>query len=58
MSFDYKTKTNTGLIIGILGFITAVGLLFTESYLIGVFGSITSAGVAYKGYQDLRQSKD
>mgnify|MGYP001389198668 CR=1 FL=1 len=56
MSFDYKTKT--GLIIGILGFIAGVGLLFTESYLIGVFGSITSAGVAYKGYQDLRQSKD
>ena len=58
MSKKNKMQTNTGLIIGTLGFIAGIGLLFTESWLIGIFGSIASAGIAYKGYQDSRESKD
>ncbi len=58
MSKKNKTSTNPGLIIGILGFIAGIGLLFTESWFIGIFGSIASAGIAYKGYQDSRESKN
>ena len=58
MSKKNKMQTNTGLIIGTLGFIAGIGLLFTKSWLIGIFGSIASAGIAYKGYQDSRESKD
>lgn len=58
MSKKDKTPTNLGLIIGIIGFIAGIGLLFTESWLIGSFGSIASAGIAYKGYQDSRESKN
>ena len=48
-------KVNIGLIIGILGFIAGISLLFTESWFIGLFGSIASAGIAYKGYKDLQE---
>lgn len=58
MNKKHKKTTNLGLIIGILGFIAGIGLLFTESWLIGIFGSIASAGLAYKGYQDSRESKN
>lgn len=58
MSKKNKTLPNLGLIIGILGFVTGIGLLFTESWFIGIFGSIASAGIAYKGYQDSRESKN
>ena len=58
MSKKNKMQTNTGLIIGTLGFIAGIGLLFTKSWLIGIFGSIASAGIAYKGYQDSRELKD
>ena len=53
-----NTTTNLGLIFGILGFIAGIALLFTESWLIGIFGGIASAGIAYKGYQDSRASKN
>ena len=35
MSKKHRTQTNLGLIIGTLGFIAGIGLLFTESWLIG-----------------------
>jgi len=58
MSKKNKTSTNLGLIIGIICFIAGIGLLFTESWLIGIFGSIASAGIAYKGYQDSKDIKN
>ena len=53
-----KQSANLGLTIGVLGFIAGIGLLFSESWFIGIFGSIASVGIAYKGYQDLKQPKD
>ncbi|QBA64539.1 hypothetical protein EQY75_08375 [Muriicola soli] len=53
-----KSSINLGLIIGTIGFIAGIGLLFTESWLIGIFGSIASFGIAYKGYQDSKEPKD
>ena len=47
-----KSIFNLAFIIGILGFIAGIILLFTESWFIGLFGGIASASVAYKGYQD------
>ena len=55
MNTKNKISTNPGLIIGILGFVAGIGLLFTESWFIGIFGSIASAGIAYKGYQDAKE---
>ena len=52
-----KATFNLGLVIGVLGMIAGIGLLFTESWFIGLFGGIASAGIAYKGYQDLKASK-
>ncbi len=58
MSKKNKRSTNLSLIIGVLGFTAGIGLLFTDSWLIGLFGSVASAGLAYKGYQDSRKSKN
>jgi ABC-type transport system involved in cytochrome bd biosynthesis fused ATPase/permease subunit len=58
MSKENKRQINLRLIVGTLGFIAGIGLLFTESWLIGIFGSIASAGVAYKGYQVSRKLKN
>ncbi len=58
MSKKKKNTVNLGLIIGFLGFIAGIGLMFGEHWFIGIFGSIASAGVAYKGYQDLKEPKN
>ncbi|WP_297764021.1 hypothetical protein [uncultured Muriicola sp.] len=55
MSKINRSNLNLGLILGILGCIAGIGLLFTDSWLIGIFGSIASAGIAYKGYQDSKE---
>lgn len=52
MSKTNKRAVNLALVIGILGVLCGIGLLFTENWFIGLFGSIASAGIAYKGYQD------
>lgn len=52
MSEESKGKLNLGLVIGTLGFLAGIFLLFTDSWLIGLFGSIASAGIAYQGYRD------
>jgi hypothetical protein len=49
---------NVGLILGILGFIAGIALLFGKNWFIGIFGSIASAGIAYKGYRDLKEQKN
>lgn len=56
MSNKTNISKNPALIIGVLGFMAGIGLLFTESWFIGIFGAIASAGIAYKGYQDSRES--
>lgn len=58
MSEKNKTTTNLPLIIGIVGTIAGIGLLFTETWFIGIFGSIASAGLAYKGFQDMKAQKE
>ena len=46
------------MVLGVIGFISGLFLLFSESWFIGLFGSIASAGVAYMGYRDYHASKD
>lgn len=55
---EKNTTANLGLIFGIIGFIAGIALLFTDSWLIGIFGGIASAGITYKGYQDSKVSKN
>ena len=45
-----KKNFNLGLILGILGAIAGILLLFMGNYLIGIFGSIASAGLAWQSY--------
>ncbi|MFT6802752.1 MAG: ABC-type transport system involved in cytochrome bd biosynthesis fused ATPase/permease subunit [Salibacteraceae bacterium] len=52
MSKKNKKTTSLSLTLGILGFLAGIGLMFSENYFIGIFGSIASAGLAYKGYQE------
>lgn len=45
-----KKNLNLGLILGIAGTIAGILLIFMGSYLIGIFGSIAGAGLAYQAY--------
>tara|TARA_R110002126_G_scaffold145639_2_gene291647 strand:+ start:526 stop:702 length:177 start_codon:yes stop_codon:yes gene_type:complete len=58
MSKKNKKTANLFLILGILGFLTGMGLMFSENWFIGIFGSIASAGLAYKGYQETKELKN
>lgn len=58
MNKKIKNAANLGLVLGILGFLAGIGLIFSENWMIGIFGSIASAGIAYKGYQDRKESKN
>ncbi|MFY0593089.1 hypothetical protein [Roseivirga sp.] len=58
MSEKKKNSANPSLVIGIMGFIAGIILLFfSDSWQIGLFGSIASLGVAIKGYQEMKASK-
>ncbi len=55
-----KTKnktTNSSLVLGVIGFIAGIALMFGEAWFIGIFGSIASAGLAYKGYQESKETQ-
>jgi uncharacterized membrane protein HdeD (DUF308 family) len=58
MSERNKRSAKLGLILGVLGLIAGIILLFGDSWLIGIFGSIASAGLTYKGYQDSKILKN
>jgi uncharacterized membrane protein YkgB len=55
---DFKMKKNNevkmGLTLGIIGFIAGIFLIFFGNNLIGIFGSIASAGIAIKSYKGLK----
>ena len=55
-----KNKNNAskvGLVIGIAGVIAGMFLLFSEEWFIGISGTVASAGLAIKGYIDLKSTK-
>ena len=54
MSKKKKKSINLGLIIGLLGFIAGIVLMYEGEWIIGIFGSIASAFVAYLSYKNLR----
>lgn len=54
MTEKNKNAAYLGLGIGILGLIAGIILMFGDSWFIGIFGSIASAGIAYQGYQSLK----
>ncbi len=57
MKNDNKNSYTMGLILGILGLLAGIGLLFSKNYLIGIFGSIASSGLILKGYKDMKETK-
>lgn len=57
MKNDNKNPYTMGLILGILGLLAGIGLLFSKNYLIGIFGSVASSGLILKGYKDIKEAK-
>ena len=51
-----ENKSKLGLIIGILGVAAGIVLIFSDSWQIGIGGSLASAGLVYQGYRDLKKS--
>lgn len=45
------------LVIGILGFIAGIFLVFSGELFIGIFGAISSAGIAGKSFIDLKSNE-
>ena len=58
MSGKSKDSHKMVLTFGILGFLAGIGLLFSDSKLIGVFGAIASAGLIIKSYTELKKLKN
>jgi len=54
MNENNRKPSKMGFIIGIIGFIAGVFLVFSGQTLIGLAGSIASLGIAIKGYKDLK----
>ena len=54
MSEKKNTWLSLPIILGTLGLIAGIVLLFEGNWLIGIAGSIASAGLAYKGYMDYK----
>ncbi len=52
-----KKNLNLGLVLGIIGTIAGILLIFMENYLIGIFGSIASAGLAYQSYNSKKKGQ-
>ena len=52
-----KNNGKLALIIGILGTLSGIVLMFQDNMMIGVFGTIASLGVTFKGYQDYKSTK-
>ena len=53
-----NNEAKTGLTLGIIGLIAGLFLVFYGNYLIGIFGSIASTGIAFKGYTDLKNKSE
>lgn len=58
MSKKNKKAANLGMILGLLGLVAGIFLMFGEDWITGVFGSIASAGVAYTGYKSSKEAQD
>lgn len=58
MSNKNKIKANLPIILGTAGVLAGIGLILSENWFLGIFGSMASAAIAYKGFQDLKQAKN
>ncbi len=58
MSEKEKNSAKMTLTFGIMGFLAGIGLLLGGNRLIGIFGSIASAVLVFKGYKDLKELKN
>lgn len=55
MNDKSKKKANLPLILGSVGFLAGIALAFGENKMIGIFGAIASAGLAYSGYKEMNK---
>jgi len=58
MDKNKTTASKMTLTFGIIGCIAGLFLLFSENYMMGIFGAIASVGIAVKGYGDLKKIQD
>lgn len=57
MDKNKKDLAKAAVTFGILGLVAGLFLLFSGETVIGVGSSIASAGIAYKGFNDLKKFK-
>jgi hypothetical protein len=57
MDKNKKNASKLALVIGIIGCISGIFLIFEEQWFIGISGAIASTGIALKGYMDLNAAK-
>lgn len=57
MDKNKKNASKVALTIGVIGAISGVFLILSKEWFIGIFGTIASAGIAYKGRVDLKSGK-
>lgn len=58
MAKKNKKRVNLGVVIGVLGFLAGIGLMFGDDWITGLFGAIASAGVAYISYKGQQAAKE
>ncbi len=56
MSESQKSKFNFGVIVGLLGTIAGIYLIIQKDWVIGISGTIASAGLAYISYRGIQSS--
>jgi len=54
---EKRNVAKAAVTFGILGLVAGVFLLFSGETIMGIAGSIASAGIAVKGFSDLRKQK-
>lgn len=48
-----KKKVNLALVLGVLGALAGIYLIFYGNRVSGIFGTISSAGLAYVGWMEM-----
>ncbi|MEM1324309.1 MAG: hypothetical protein AAGI23_00065 [Bacteroidota bacterium] len=55
MSQPSKNLLTLGFVLGLLGTIAGISLLFMGNWILGTSGTVASAGLAYNSYQNSKK---
>ena len=57
MDKNKNDAAKVGFIVGMAGVVAGIFLIYSEEWFIGISGTVASAGLAIKGYIDLKSTK-